>query len=1150
MKRYLLLTTLLALCFLTMAAPLKNIEVRITQPDGQIIHCFASGDEFYNYLHDANGFTIVQGEGGYYYYAIHDTDGNVIPSAYTVNSVDPATAGLKPYVKISEKEYYTRRQQREQESQVRTTKSGEQIPLTSNLSSLTSKKFPNGRELNHGLYNNLVVFIRFAGDTYHTSSFSTVQAMFNADGYEDNSLHNYYHHTSYNQIDLWSHFYPQPDGEIILSYEDIYPKQYYQPYNPVTNPMGYQDGETADREFSMLERAINYIEDMVPDTLDLDYNSDGLVDNVVFVIKGEPGEWASLLWPHRWCIYDRYVPLHDLQVYDFNLQLEQGGYFNVSTLCHEMFHSLGAPDLYHYTSGIDPVGSWDLMCGTTEPPQQTNTYMKYKYGNWVDDIPVISESPDAFGTYELEAVSWEGGRRNGYMIPLYGSQSLFIEYRNKNNVFESQIPGSGLLIYRIDKRYDGNASWNGYDYYDEVYLFRPEGTVSNAGELNLAYFSQESGRTEFNNSTSPKPFLNPESSPYFDWGSQITNISETGDKMSFVFRPYNGEGSAPGPEHFVAHVNSFEHQVELSWNAAPYDCYYYVYRDGMEIANVTDTTFIHPYSATDNGYHMYSVVTVDAGLMHVYSAESKAWVILGDYETIDLEITSDSPFGTKGGELEVTFNNPAMKSQYFTIYEGYHAEGELHVPASTDVSFRWHSGFDPESHGIQVTATHRNGNGQWSLFSTENPEEGLLATYTAQAGALGFIHPQHLTATPDENGIQLYWTMPAENHEFNIYRDGVCVHSSWNGYEYLDDQLTRSGTHSYNVSDAHNSNWYPEDQVTVTAMTFSCEPPQNLEGVHHEGSQPYNELTWEAPQFVGHGMLAYDDNTFVDQMGSKTQKFGIKILPGHLSWFEGLPLTHLEMFDCSAGTYTFKIYSGENVDNDHLLYSQSHEMTGSQEFVRFALDEEVPFDVTLPLWICVEPNNVNNPAPYGNYIGNPNSCMVRVSGQWRPITYYSQYLSWLLRAYTCPADKGRDVSYKVYAGPEEGENHQMNVIFDGLSNTSVTHNNAENTRYNVTAIWNGKETEFSNSIFLGPSVAVEEEIVPEQESFAYINNGNIIICCDASNASIQMVDMTGRIVLVCRDAMHCVSTAGMTPGVYVLRLINGDNVKTQKIVVN
>ena len=253
----------------TFAAPLKNIPVHVTQPDGQVIECFASGDEFYNYLHDAQGFTIVKGEGGYYCYAMHDSQGKVVASPYRVNSVDPASVGLQPYVKISEKEYLQRRHEREQYIK----------PI----------KRPANRELNHGRYNNLVVFIRFAGDTYHTTPFSTVDSMFNASNYESISLHNYYHHTSYNQLDLVSYFYPEPDGETILSYEDIYPKEYYMPYDPVTNPMGYQDGETAEREFSMLERAIYYVADQVSDTLDLDYNEDGMVDNVVFVIKGQPG---------------------------------------------------------------------------------------------------------------------------------------------------------------------------------------------------------------------------------------------------------------------------------------------------------------------------------------------------------------------------------------------------------------------------------------------------------------------------------------------------------------------------------------------------------------------------------------------------------------------------------------------------------------------------------------------------------------------------------------------------------------------------------------------------------------------------------------------------------------------------------------------
>jgi hypothetical protein len=47
---------------------------------------------------------------------------------------------------------------------------------------------------------------------------------------------------------------------------------------------------------------------------------------------------------------------------------------------------------------------------------------------------------------------------------------------------------------------------------------------------------------------------------------------------------------------------------------------------------------------------------------------------------------------------------------------------------------------------------------------------------------------------------------------------------------------------------------------------------------------------------------------------------------------------------------------------------------------------------------------------------------------------------------------------------------------------------------------------------------------------------------------LQVIDVMGRILMQEENA-SCISTSGMTPGVYVLRLINGDSIRTQKIVV-
>ncbi len=66
-------------------------------------------------------------------------------------------------------------------------------------------------------------------------------------------------------------------------------------------------------------------------------------------------------------------------------------------------------------------------------------------------------------------------------------------------------------------------------------------------------------------------------------------------------------------------------------------------------------------------------------------------------------------------------------------------------------------------------------------------------------------------------------------------------------------------------------------------------------------------------------------------------------------------------------------------------------------------------------------------------------------------------------------------------------------------------------------------------------------------TFAFVSDGNIIIN-NEGESTLQIVDVMGRVIME-EDAMNCVSTSRMAPGVYVLRLINGENVKTQKIVI-
>ena len=484
-------------------------------------------------------------------------------------------------------------------------------------------------EPNHGTLNNIGVFIRFSDDPQLTNSYASIDNMFNDMSDGAVSMKSYFQAASYGAINIPTTFYPGHDGDAVISYQDTYPRKYFEPYNAASNPMGYDgDDERTEREFSLLERAVNYINANypIPTDLNIDYDEDGYVDNVCFIVKGGVGAWSSLLWPHKWSLYGKNVYINGKRVWTFNFQLADAtNYFNTSTMCHEMNHSLGAPDLYHYYHGTDlsPVGRWDLMENNAMPPQHCGAYMKMKYGHWIDDIPEITEA----GTYTLNPISSPTSDNVAYKIASSEPNQYYVlEYRN--SAIETSLPGSGLLIYRINTYYDGNA---GYDpdngIYDEVYLFRPGGYVSDNGSINSAYFTADVGRNEFSTATSPYPFF---TDGTIDENFMIYNITSAGNTISFT---YGSSSTCQPPLNLMLSTQS--NNVSLSWDAADGAASYNVYRNGLYIGNTDELNYLD--SNLGYGVFSYFIKSVDVDGM-LSSASEKVTtsfvpdgsVIIGD----------------------------------------------------------------------------------------------------------------------------------------------------------------------------------------------------------------------------------------------------------------------------------------------------------------------------------------------------------------------------------------------------------------------------------------------------------------------------------------------------------------------------------------
>ena len=90
-----------------------------------------------------------------------------------------------------------------------------------------------------------------------------------------------------------------------------------------------------------------------------------------------------------------------------------------------------------------------------------------------------------------------------------------------------------------------------------------------------------------------------------------------------------------------------------------------------------------------------------------------------------------------------------------------------------------------------------------------------------------------------------------------------------------------------------------------------------------------------------------------------------------------------------------------------------------------------------------------------------------------------------------------------------------------------------------------KTSDYPSRFRLVFSAQTSEPVEGLDQPFAFISNGDIVV---NGIGTLQVIDMMGH-VIVCRDAIHRVSTSDMAPGIYVLRLINGEEVKTQKMVV-
>jgi len=169
---------LLILPLIVEGAYLENVPGKVVQPNGVKLSIYASGDEFYNWLHDKSGYTIIQHpKTGYYVYAI-ERDGDLLPSNfiatpyYALNLASIRYLNIPKYLKHSPDKRISPE---------------EQFPEGSpaNIDKIVSAP-------KTGTINNIVIFIRFSDESEFLNTISTYESMFNDSSFGSNSMYNYF----------------------------------------------------------------------------------------------------------------------------------------------------------------------------------------------------------------------------------------------------------------------------------------------------------------------------------------------------------------------------------------------------------------------------------------------------------------------------------------------------------------------------------------------------------------------------------------------------------------------------------------------------------------------------------------------------------------------------------------------------------------------------------------------------------------------------------------------------------------------------------------------------------------------------------------------------------------------------------------------
>ena len=397
-----------------------------TQPNGDTLTIVMRGDEFVKFAVTEDGYTLLYDTNGFYCYAQLNANGDMEPSKYTAKSKDMRTAKENLFLKTIQPGLYFSQSQLSVSSQMHAMRASASsleraIPTTGN------------RKL-------LCILIEFT-DIAFSKTDQDFDTLFNVG---TGSVRNYFLEASYGQLNLSVDVHgPYKASQGVAYYganannqagEDMRPGELVQE----ACFLAYNDPNV---NFSSYANSNNEIEDIY----------------VIYAGYGENVQCANpnWIWAHASTLSDCIVGGIKIKKYATSSELRGISGENITTIgviCHEFGHSLGAPDFYDTDDGIyTGTGDWDLMASGDKnnggaSPAHPNPRVKVDIYKWA--IATELTAP------QLVTIPPSINNRMAFykISTKTPGEHFIIENRQntQNTIFDKNLPGHGLVIYRCD----------------------------------------------------------------------------------------------------------------------------------------------------------------------------------------------------------------------------------------------------------------------------------------------------------------------------------------------------------------------------------------------------------------------------------------------------------------------------------------------------------------------------------------------------------------------------------------------------------------------------------------------------------------------------------------------------------------------------